>query len=368
MKKNLFLITEEEKRRILGLHQSATKRGYLSEQEQTVQYYKDQTGKVIKLVGNYSAPLGSTPATPEEYDAQNKPVEGGGGGQGAKVITNNDKSYDYKEENGKYYYSKKGQNQWVEAKGDINNPKSSLGAIKNLKWDTATPMPSSTNLNPQDKSALTTPGTQPTGASGVAGTSVVQGQPVYYPWVKEGGTAIQNIIDSKKADPNFANWLTELKKLTTEQLEKISQDLMAAFSESATGVKLDSTEAYQPYIVAQQAIKDAIVMAEDLKKATETNGVAGTSGVQGTSGVAGTSAAVMPGKIKSAQQIRQDYRQQKQNERQGARVVRKNKKELEKELKDLQTNYRRLQNKMTPQDKQSYELRIGQIQTDLGNF
>jgi hypothetical protein len=169
MKKNLFLITEEEKRRILGLHQSATKRGYLSEQEQTVQYYKDQTGKVIKLVGNYSAPLGSTPATPEEYDAQNKPVEGGGG-QGAKVITNNDKSYDYKEENGKYYYSKKGQNQWVEAKGDINNPKSSLGAIKNLKWDTATPMPSSTNLNPQDKSALTTPGTQPTGDSGVAGT------------------------------------------------------------------------------------------------------------------------------------------------------------------------------------------------------
>ena len=276
MKKNLFLITEEEKRRILGLHQSATKRGYLSEQEQTVQYYKDQTGKVIKLVGNYSAPLGSTPATPEEYDAQNKPVEGGGG-QGAKVITNNDKSYDYKEENGKYYYSKKGQNQWVEAKGDINNPKSPLGAIKNLKWDTATPMPSPDYLqrqNPQDKSALTTPGTQPTGASGVTGTSGVQG----------------------------------------------------------------------------------------------TSGVTGTSGVQGTSGVAGTSATLIPGKIKSAQQIRQDYRQQKQNERQGARVVRKNKKELEKELNDLQTNYRKLQNKMTPQDKQSYELRIGQIQTDLGNF
>ena len=43
-------------------------------------------------------------------------------------------------------------------------------------------------------------------------------------------------------------------------------------------------------------------------------------------------------------------------------------KELEKELKELQTNYQRLQNKMTPEDKQSYELRIGQIQTDLGNF
>jgi hypothetical protein len=183
MKKNLFLITEEEKRRILGLHQSATKRGYLSEQEQTVQYYKDQTGKVIKLVGNYSIPLESTPATPEEYDAQNKPVEGGGG-QGAKVITNNDKSYDYKEENGKYYYSKKGQNQWVEAKGDINNPKSPLGAIKNLKWDTATPMPSPTNGAQGTSGTAGTSGTQGTsgtagvagtsGTAGVAGTSVVQ--------------------------------------------------------------------------------------------------------------------------------------------------------------------------------------------------
>jgi hypothetical protein len=173
MKKNLFLITEEEKRRILGLHQSATKRGYLSEQEQTVQYYKDQTGKVIKLVGNYSIPLESTPATPEEYDAQNKPVEGGGG-QGAKVITNNDKSYDYKEENGKYYYSKKGQNQWVEAKGDINNPKSPLGAIKNLKWDTATPMPSPTN--PTSGSTVSTGSTLSTGnTEGTTGSTLSTG-------------------------------------------------------------------------------------------------------------------------------------------------------------------------------------------------
>ena len=110
------------------------------------------------------------------------------------------------------------------------------------------------------------------------------------------------------------------------------------------------------------AIKDSFLSAS---KSFVANGVAGTSG---TAGVAGTSATIIPGQPKSAQQIRQDYNQQKQNERQGARVVRKNKKELEKELKDLQTNYQRLQNKMTPEDKQSYELRIGQIQTDLGNF
>jgi|688.fasta_scaffold251195_2 hypothetical protein len=35
----------------------------------------------------------------------------------AKINTTNDRSYDYKLENGKYYYSKKGQNKWIEAKG-----------------------------------------------------------------------------------------------------------------------------------------------------------------------------------------------------------------------------------------------------------
>ena len=35
----------------------------------------------------------------------------------AKINTNHDKKYDYKLENGKYYYSLKGKNSWVEAKG-----------------------------------------------------------------------------------------------------------------------------------------------------------------------------------------------------------------------------------------------------------
>jgi len=35
----------------------------------------------------------------------------------SKINTTNDRSYDYKLENGKYYYSKKGQNKWIEAKG-----------------------------------------------------------------------------------------------------------------------------------------------------------------------------------------------------------------------------------------------------------
>jgi hypothetical protein len=109
------------------------------------------------------------------------------------------------------------------------------------------------------------PPTQGTGAqvppTGTQGTGA-QGTPIYYPWVKEGGKPVQNIIDSKKADPNFQTWLSGLKKLTTEQLTKIQEDLKAAFLESAIGVKLDSTEAYQPYMVALQTIRTAMEMVK----------------------------------------------------------------------------------------------------------
>ena len=106
-------------------------------------------------------------------------------------------------------------------------------------------------------------GTQETGAQGTgAQVPPTQVSPVYYPWVKEGGKPVQNIIDAKKADPNFQSWLTQLKKLTTEQLTKIQQDLKAAFLESAIGVKLDSTEAYQPYMVALQTIRTAMEMVK----------------------------------------------------------------------------------------------------------
>jgi hypothetical protein len=38
--------------------------------------------------------------------------------QQSKINTTNDKSYDYKLENGKYYYSAKDQNKWIEATGN----------------------------------------------------------------------------------------------------------------------------------------------------------------------------------------------------------------------------------------------------------
>ena len=44
-----------------------------------------------------------------------------------KINTTHDRSYDYKLSGGKYYYSTKGQNNWVEAKGTgINAIKSKV--------------------------------------------------------------------------------------------------------------------------------------------------------------------------------------------------------------------------------------------------
>jgi hypothetical protein len=65
MKKNLFLISESERERILGMHKDATRKQYLSEQ---TQYIKDAAGKVSVLQGPQVAPQGSTVITQQEYE------------------------------------------------------------------------------------------------------------------------------------------------------------------------------------------------------------------------------------------------------------------------------------------------------------
>jgi hypothetical protein len=76
MKKNLFLITEEEKNRILGMHMKATKSQYLSEQAAPVATTTDTT------------------AAPEETT----------GTEEAQIMTSNDRDYAYKKEGDKYYF------------------------------------------------------------------------------------------------------------------------------------------------------------------------------------------------------------------------------------------------------------------------
>ena len=65
MKRNLFVISESERKRILGMHKDAIKKQYLSEQ---TQYIKDAAGKVSMLQGPQVAPQGSTVITQQEYE------------------------------------------------------------------------------------------------------------------------------------------------------------------------------------------------------------------------------------------------------------------------------------------------------------
>ncbi len=73
---NKFIISEKEKSRISNLHtqkillEQKFKNSNRNITEQ-VNYYKDAQGKIVKLEGPMSAPLGTEPATEKEYLAQN---------------------------------------------------------------------------------------------------------------------------------------------------------------------------------------------------------------------------------------------------------------------------------------------------------
>jgi hypothetical protein len=121
MKKNLFLITEEEKNRILGMHVKATKSQYLSEQAAPV---TTNTTTVAPATTNTTAAPAA--AAPE-----------------SQIMSSNDRDYAYKKEGDKYYFklqpspaSPSAQNflkqgkfvDWTEAKGK------GLEAIKKLSF------------------------------------------------------------------------------------------------------------------------------------------------------------------------------------------------------------------------------------------
>jgi hypothetical protein len=112
MKKNLFLITEDERERILGMHKRATASQYLSEQE-TV------TTTTTTVAG--STPAAATPSATTVTAPK------------SQILTTNDRDYAYKKEGDKYIFklqanptSAKAQGyktsgkflNWTEAKGN----------------------------------------------------------------------------------------------------------------------------------------------------------------------------------------------------------------------------------------------------------
>lgn len=120
MKKNLFLISEEEKNRILGMHESATKRGYLTEQAEP----------------SVAAPAVAEPAVAAPSVAAPAPVN-----SEMKVL--NDGDYVYKNEGEKYFFKLQPSPRSEQAKKLLAQKKfvnfteatgKGLEAIKKLNW------------------------------------------------------------------------------------------------------------------------------------------------------------------------------------------------------------------------------------------
>jgi hypothetical protein len=104
MKKNLFLITEEEKNRILGMHMKATKSQYLSE---AGPFEDDQIPGANTPAGTTqppapaAAPTAASTPTSATPTAASTPTSAAPESQ---IMTSNDRDYAYKKEGDKYYF------------------------------------------------------------------------------------------------------------------------------------------------------------------------------------------------------------------------------------------------------------------------
>ena len=75
---------------------------------------EDQWDKFLQAQSQITVNNSSLPENPPSEPA---PTTQTTQAAGEKINTTNDRSYDYKLSGGKYYYSAKGQNNWIEAKG-----------------------------------------------------------------------------------------------------------------------------------------------------------------------------------------------------------------------------------------------------------
>lgn len=147
-----FIINESEKNRILNLHKSSTKRQYLPEQE-----------KIL---------------------------------QNEKIVTNHDRTYDYKKSGEEYFYKLKNAKDWTKASGK------GLEAIKTKVYGTGDSSKSGSNLG---KSKVAFPFTDK-----VAGDK-------FRAWMNKNYPKASKIIDLDKSGP-FNNsyiknaWNTSLSK------------------------------------------------------------------------------------------------------------------------------------------------------------
>ena len=110
---------------------------------------------------------------------------------------------------------------------------------------------------------------------------------------------------------------------------------------------------------------NASTVTEPMKALTPTL-VSSTATQLGLNGATGEAPQLATGPMRSGQEIRQDYRQQQQDVRKQNRLSNQKRRELERELRQLQNDLRsNLANRMSAKDKTDRTNRITQIQTEL---
>lgn len=247
MKKNLFVISESEKERILGMHKQSTQKQYLSEQ----MYYRGQDGKVGIVKPPMVAPAGSTPISKEVYDTESKvtapatPAPATPAPATPAPVSNNmglielhDSDYDYKKDGEKYYFKIKTNAKTPSVKQLLSQGKykdwtlatgKGLEAIKKLNWASGDKVSAQPQLTSVQRSDLQTPVATVSG-----GTPTVSGGT---PTVSGGGGTpeikLGAIGDAEKSMPKI------------KTLDPAKQSQVAAWSQTPAGKYIISLPANQ---------------------------------------------------------------------------------------------------------------------------
>lgn len=175
--RNIFNIDNDEKTRILSLHENSTKKQYLNlivEQEQTTS---------------------------------------GGTTNDTWLKFPDDKMYEYLKKDNKWFARKIGTTKEFDLS---SNPKYKKSVDKLNKQF------------PDGKSSVGAEVKTNTPATNVTvKNETLPGAPVYYPWIQDGKLNTEKLKQSIE-DNSINKWLDELKKLTPELLTKVRQDLASS--------------------------------------------------------------------------------------------------------------------------------------------
>lgn len=168
MKRNLFLITENERERILGLHENSRMKEWGLINEQAPAAVAPAPAAVAPATVA-PASVAPAPVVKPINTVSNQTIKQGNSGD----------PYQYKREGGLLFYAKKGQTNWTEQK----NPKG-IAAITKMYFSDL-----QTNVLPKSVSPTTAQPTQLAGVDPTTGKAVVA-QPTTAPVAAQSTTAV----------------------------------------------------------------------------------------------------------------------------------------------------------------------------------